>query len=145
MLNPKQEAALAAVLAGKTYKEAAEDAGFTEGHVKQLFRPGSRWPEVYEEYQRRLQEQSETLSEEADRSKDALISELEEVAEYCREGRPILSKEREIIGHERDHANWIRTIVERGKLLGYYVDKKEINGKLTVADIISSIDLEEDE
>lgn len=136
---------LAAVLAGKTYREAAEASGLSESWIKHVMKEDSRSPKVYEEYRRRLMEQTERLTEAADRSKEALIEELEEIAGECRDGKPIVNKDGEIVGHEKDFTNWIKTVVERAKLLGYYVEKKELSGKLTVADIIGSIDLDSEE
>lgn len=145
MLSVRAEKMLAAVLAGKTHQEAAEISGLSRGYIDHALREDSRYPEIYAEYRRRLMEQSERLTEKADRSKEALIAELEEIAIVCKDGKPIVDKEGEIVGHERDTTNWIKTVVERAKLLGYYVEKKEISGKLTVADIIGSIDLDDDE
>ena len=124
-LNPKQEIALSVVLAGKTYREAAEEAGYTEDHVKQMLRPGSRYPEVYEEYQRRLSEQSDRLKEEAYCSKAELIAELKLIAAEAQDGKPIV-RDGHILGYEKDLTNWIRTVIERGKLCGHYVAKSEI-------------------
>lgn len=117
-LNPKQEIVVAAVLSGKTYREAAEEAGFTEDHVKQLLRPGSRHPEVLEEYQRRKVELGEALAVETRRSLEGLLSELEEATEKAK--------------RMLEFPSWIRAIMARAKLLGLFVDKKQIDGSITV-------------
>lgn len=144
-LNPKQEIALAAVLAGKTYREAADKAGYTEDHVKQMLSPNGRFPEVYQEYQRRLMEHSERLDEDAYCTKAELLRELRDIAQECRAGKPIVSRDGEIVDYEKDLTNWVRTVVERGKLCGHYVTKAEVLNKTEEAYEIDPDDLTDEE
>lgn len=129
-LTPQQQKLMGALLAGKPYREAAEISGFSVQYIHNLMGGREeRYKWFKDEYETRLAEQGERICErEPDRSKEALIAELEEVAGHCRDGKPILDKEGGIIDYDRDHTNWIKTIVERGKLLGYYIDKKELSG-----------------
>lgn len=117
-LNAKQELAVAARLSGKTYREASDESGLAEDHIRQLLSPGGRHPHVYEEYARRKAEMAEALGEDARRTLDGLLSELEEATEKA---KALL-----------EFPSWIRAIVERAKLLGLHIDRKQIEGSLTV-------------
>lgn len=117
-LNAKQELAVAARLAGKTYRDAADESGLTEDHVRQLLAPGGRHPHVFEEYERRKAEMAEALGEDARRTLDGLLSELEEATD---EAKAVL-----------EFPSWIRAIVERAKLLGLSIDRKQIDGTISV-------------
>lgn len=115
-LNAKQELAVAARLAGKTYREAADESGLTEDHVKQLLSPGGRHPHVFEEYERRKAEMVDALGEDARRTLDGLLVELEEATDKAK--------------GMLEFPSWIRAIVERAKLLGFNVDRKQIEANI---------------
>src|SRR5690606_33632304 len=85
-----------------------------------------------EEFLRRRESQTERLLvKKPDRSKDALLSELEELRDMCKGGL-ITAEDGGAVLAALDTQVWLRTIVERGKLLGYYVERKQIDGNLTV-------------
>lgn len=113
---------MGALLSGMTYKEAAKATGYSLHSIGNLMSGSEpRYSWFLEEYQRRLAEQAKRIMErEPDRSKEALLAELEELRDTCKDGKKI------------DRTNWIKTIIERGKLLGYYIEKKEVTGAVTV-------------
>lgn len=158
-LPKKQQNLILELLSGKSIREASEVAGVSYDWAKQLHcnRDPKRTQAFYDVLQEERRKQNERISQgivdkavarvsEVDRSKEALLAELEEIADYCKIEIPIVSKKSgEVVGYERDISNWIKTVIERGKLLGYYVDKKEHSGKFTVADIIGSIDVDDED
>lgn len=108
---------MAALLAGKTQMEAAEEAGVTAQYVSCLLsrnvedQTGSKAMLKFRtEYEKRLAEQRERLMEKADITKESLLDELVEISRFCRA--------------DQDRVNWIKTISERAKLLGFYPGSK---------------------
>lgn len=117
VLNPRQEIILSALLAGKTQIEAAEEAGVTAQYVSCLLtretksQNGAKSIQRFrKEYAKRLAEQRERLMEKADITKESLLDELVEISRCCKQ--------------EQDRGNWIKTVSERAKLLGFYPGSK---------------------
>ena len=121
-LNAKQQKLMGALLSGMTYKEAAKASGYSLHHIGNLMSgQEERFSWFLEEYKKQLEKQAKRIMErEPDRSKEALLAELEELRDTCKDGKKI------------DRTNWIKTIIERGKLLGYYIEKKEVTGAVQV-------------
>lgn len=124
----KIETLLSERLSGKTIRESAAVANFNYDYAREILCTGRKRPDVKEEYERRLKEQSERLEEEAYCSKLALIQELEELRDRVR-GEVAEDDDGNQVLTEFDAQAWLRTIIERGKLCGHYIHKHEHSGK----------------
>lgn len=136
--GPKEEAWIEAILDGATIEDACSVSGVAVPTGRK-WHSGALRSEIYEEVQRRraqMAERSAALREEGleKRAQEQFTSFEAVVADLKRVGQAAEEK-----GNLKV---WLQTIVERGKLGGLYVQKMEHTGKLTVADIIGSVDLD---
>lgn len=108
--------------------KAARASGYTDSHARQLV-SGARYPKVKEAIDEALSLVCDALQAKGVATREEIVEDLRRYGDKA-----------EGVG---DFSNAIRSRVEIGKISGHYVQRLEHSGKLTVADIMASVDLDE--
>lgn len=138
-LTVKQQKLMSGILSGLSIVDAAKRAKLSVSYAQNLH-AGTEKPYFRAELDRRkLDQQERLLVDSPDRSKEALLRRWEEFRKACQ------SRKEENGALSPDLTNWGRSLIEEGKLMGYYVTKAEVLSKSEEAYEIDPDDLTDEE